>query len=223
MMLTKTLLPKKFNHARAVAGYSWQWGPQLGQKPAEGGLGGWSKQNPKWKCFCSPSETGVWLQLLNKHVFNPFSGLVLYLVQGWVFCSALLWLLCLTSNLKSIVIYCHAWPSQVSERGQNAEMVRPFSLASTARDIEWEEEIYEVPKPEVGDQAFIFFMNFINLTISYFLGSRVAAGCWEIFAKKQVLAKWGWWWGGTWEDQGSPPAKGRLVEIDLQPKNHLYF
>ena len=54
-------------------------------------------------------------------------------------------------------------------------MVCPFSLGSTA--IEWEEEIYEVPKPEVGDQNFIFFMNFIDLTISYLLGSRVAAGC----------------------------------------------
>ena len=75
------------------------------------------------------------------------------------------------------MIYRHAWPSQVSERGQNAEMVRPFSLGSTA--IEWEEEIYEASKPEVGDQDFIFFINFINLMILYLLGkgSRVAAGC----------------------------------------------
>ena len=75
------------------------------------------------------------------------------------------------------MIYRHAWPSQVSEQGQNAETVRPFSLASTARNIDWEEEIYEAFKPEVGDQDFIFFMNFINLMILYFLGkgSRVAA------------------------------------------------
>ena len=75
------------------------------------------------------------------------------------------------------MIYRHAWPSQVSEQGQNAETVRPFSLGSTA--IEWEEEIYEASKPEVGDQDFIFFINFTNLMILYLLGkgSRVAAGC----------------------------------------------
>jgi len=39
--------------------------------------------------------------------------------------------------------------SEVSEQGQNAETVRPFSLASTARNIDWEEEIYEAFKPEV--------------------------------------------------------------------------
>ena len=61
------------------------------------------------------------------------------------------------------MIYRHAWPSQVSEQGQNAETVRPFSLASTARNIDWEEEIYEAFKPEVGDQDFIFFINFKNL------------------------------------------------------------
>ena len=146
-----------------------------------------------------------------KNAFLSCSRLMFCCVQGWVFCSALLWLLCSTLNLKPIMISCHIWPSQVSERGQNAETVRPFSLASTARNIEWEEEIYEAAKPEVGDQDFIFFINFPNLMILYLLGkgSRVAAGCWEIFAKKQVHAKWDWWWWGTWEDQGSPPAKGR--------------